>query len=196
MTSMLVNITLYFPANTNEYVKSRYSVVGLGLSVSIFILYHVTENYMRNKKKKKREKTDYDCLVFLFYSLLLLYTKNWRHDIATFSPKMWVLKSFLLKNLKEIYNITLELILILPWSKSIALTKDLTIQPWLFGIFMPVYINIKSWICHKEDLFSWLLRIFFFIFTLKWSTQITKGIWKNSSKSVFLSYYYFLKIGS
>lgn len=117
---------------------------------------------MRNKKK--REKTDYDCLVFLFYSLLLLYTKNWRHDIATFSPKMWVLKSFLLKNLKEIYNITLELILILPWSKSIALTKDLTIQPWLFGVFMHVYINIKSWICHK-DLFSWLLRIFFYFHT-------------------------------
>lgn len=114
--------------------------------------------------KKKREKTDYDCLVFLFYSLLLLYTKNWRHDIATFSPKMWVLKSFLLKNLKEIYNITLELILILPWSKSIALTKDLTIQPWLFGVFMHVYINIKSWICHK-DLFSWLLRIFFYFHT-------------------------------
>lgn len=56
MTSMLVNITLYFPANTNEYVKSRYSVVGLGLSVSIFILYHVTENYMRNKKKKKKRE--------------------------------------------------------------------------------------------------------------------------------------------
>lgn len=52
MTSMLVNITLYFPANINDYVKSRYSVVGLGLSVSIFILYHVTENYMRNKEKE------------------------------------------------------------------------------------------------------------------------------------------------